>query len=229
MSTILTRQRSPKRVPATGVPALPQVNLLPPEIVGKHRLRRLKRRLVFVVAAVVAFAAVGYGTSIVSLTEARAEQSRAEAETTRLLQQQAKYSEVPQVLGALERATSARLLGMSTEALWAPYLRAIGAVMPEGVGLTGFAMDGATPMLAPAPPVSPLDEPAVATITFEAKAPTLVDTAAWIDALNAIPGFHGAWVSSASLEEFDGQPVYGYTSRVLVSDQAYANRFAPEG
>ncbi|MFC8191330.1 fimbrial assembly protein [Cellulomonas sp. NPDC057328] len=229
MSTILSRPLSAKGAPVAGIPAVPQVNLLPPEFLARQGLRRLKRRLAFVLVAVVAFAAVGYGVAVVSLNDARTEQARADDETTRLLQAQAQYSEVPQVLGQLERATAARALGMSTEVLWAPYLRAVGAVMPEGVGLTAFAMDGATPMLAPAARQSPLDEPSVAMLTFQAKASTLVDTAAWIDALNAVPGFHGAWVSSASVEDLDGQAVYGYTSRVLVSADAYADRFTPEG
>ncbi|QGQ19371.1 fimbrial assembly protein [Cellulomonas sp. JZ18] len=228
MSSILTRSVGTRRPATVGVPAVPQVNLLPPEYTQRQRLRGLKRRLLAVLVGVVAFAVVGYGAAVVSLNDARAEQTRAEDETTRLLQEQAKYSEVPQVLAELDRATAARTLGMSTEILWAPYLRAVGTVMPEGVGLTAFAMDGATPMLAPGAPASPLDDPSVATLTFTAKASQLVDTAAWTDALNAVPGFHGAWVSSATVEEFDGQPVYGYTSRVLVSADAYADRFAPE-
>ncbi|UZN05165.1 fimbrial assembly protein [Cellulomonas sp. S1-8] len=226
MSTVLSRPLAAKKSRATGFPSVPQVNLLPPEYGARQALSQMKRRLLFVLVVVLAAAVVAYGVALTSLTSARGDQARAEGETTRLLQAQQQYAEVPQVLGQLTRAQDAQALGMSTEILWAPYLRAIGAVMPEGVLLSQFAMTGATPMLAPAPPSNVLQEPTVAGVAFEAISDELVDTAAWVDALNAMPGFHGALVSSASADEYNDQPVYRYTSTVRVTEAAYADRFA---
>ncbi|GIG39818.1 fimbrial assembly protein [Cellulomonas phragmiteti] len=226
MSTVLSRPIATKKSRATGFPSVPQVNLLPPEYGARHALAQLKRRLLFALAVVLAAAAVAYGVAFTSLTTERAAQNRAEQETTRLLQAQKEYAEVPQVLGQLSRAQDARALATSTEIMWSPYLRAIGAVMPEGVLLSQFVMTGATPMLAPAPPSNTLQDPTVAGIAFEAISDELVDTAAWVDALNAMPGFHGAWVSSASADEYNGQPVYRYTSTVRITDAVYADRFA---
>ncbi|MFS0704174.1 fimbrial assembly protein [Cellulomonas sp. 179-A 9B4 NHS] len=228
MSTVLSRPLTTKKSAATGFPAVPQVNLLPPEYGARRALAALKRRLLFALVVVLAVAAVAYGVAFTTLTAARAEQTRAEQETTRLLQEQQQYAEVPQVLGQLTRAEDARRLGMSTEIMWAPYLRAVGAVMPEGMLLTQFAMTGATPMLAPAPPSNPLQKETVSALAFEAVTDEVVDTAAWADALNAMPGFHDAWVSTASADEYNGQPVYKYTSTVRVTSDAYADRFAEE-
>lgn len=228
MSTVLSRPLTTKKGGATGFPAVPQVNLLPPEYGARRALAALKRRLLFALVVVLAVAVVAYGVAFTSLTAARAEQARAEEETTSLLQQQQQYAEVPQVLGQLARAEDARTLGMSTEILWAPYLRAVGAVMPEGVLLSQFAMTGATPMLAPAPPSNPLQDETVSALAFEAISDQLVDTADWVDALNAMPGFHDAWVSTAKADEYNGQPVYRYTSTVRVTADAYADRFGAE-
>ena len=228
MSTILSRPVTTKKKSAmSGFPRVPQVNLLPPEYGERRALAALKRRLLFALVVVVAVGAVAQVVAFSSLTVARSAQAKAEDETTRLLQAQQQYAEVPLVLGQLTRAQDARTLGMSTEIMWAPYMRAIGAVMPEGVMLSQFVMTGATPMLAPAPPSNLLQEPTVAGLAFEAISDELVDTAAWVDALNAMPGFSSAWVSNAKADEYNGQPVYRYTSTVRITQDAYADRFTP--
>lgn len=231
MSTLLKRPitvgREPKRA-AFVAPAVSQVNLLPQQYADRYALGRLKRRLAFALVAVLALAVVLYGAALAQQGAAQDRAAKAEQETTRLLQAQQQYAEVPIVLGELARAEDARRLGMSTEILWAPYLGAIGGVMPEGVTLTNITMDGATPQLAPEVPTHALASESVARINFEAKAAALVDTAAWIDALNGVPGFQEAWVEVVSVDEVEGTPFYRYSSSVRVSPLAYADRFAGE-
>ncbi len=227
MTTLLNRPLTSKRdtKAAVALPSVMQVNLLPQQYSDRYKLGALKRRLGFALVAVLAFAVVGYGVALTNLNAAQDRQAKAEAESTRLLQAQQQYSEVPVVLSALARAEDARLLGMSTEILWAPYLGAIGTVMPEGVTLTNITMDGATPMLAPAPPSNPLQAESVATVRFEARSTQMIDTPTWIDALNGVPGFHDAWVSTASATDREGTTVYTFSSTVKVSALAYALRF----
>ncbi len=230
MSSILSKPISTTKKRAAGVdlPAVPQVNLLPPEYGDRQRLRGLKRRLAFALAVVLAFAMAAYGAAVVSLTSARDEQAKAEAETTRLLQAQQQYAEVPLVLSQLTRASDARALGMSTEVLWAPYLGALGTVMPAGVTLTSFSMSGATPMAAAPAPTSSLQAARIGTLTFSAKSEAMIDTAAWMDALDGIPGFTDAWVSTAGVTDDEGVMVYNFSSTVGITESAFAHRFAPE-
>ncbi|MBO0900369.1 fimbrial assembly protein [Cellulomonas sp. zg-ZUI222] len=231
MSTLLKRPLPGARDTgrsAVMIPQTYQVNLLPQQYADRYALGRLKRRLALVLVAVLALAGALYGATLTQLSSAQDRAARAEQETTRLLKAQQQYAEVPVVLGELDRARGARELGMSTEILWAPYLGAIGTVMPEGVTLTNLVMDGATPQLAPAPPAHPLASETVSTIRFEARSTLMVDTAAWIDGLNSVPGFHDAWVSLANVEEFNEETVYVYSSSVAVSPLAYASRFSGE-
>lgn len=229
MSTVLSRPatRADRRAPAHR-PTVPQVNLLPPEYSRRYALRRLQTRLALAVVLVAVLVVGGYAGSLLQLQAANDRRDAAAAETARLLTAQQQYAEVPQVLAELDRVADAREQGMSTEVLWTPYLRSLGGTMPGGVTLTSLTMTGATPMLAPAPATNPLDAPSVGTLTFEARGTSLVDTAAWADALNAIPGFLDARVSVTNMDESDGQTVYTFTSKVNIDERAYAQRFAAE-
>jgi len=236
MSTLLKRPVAVTRGGArggksgtVGLPQVSQINLLPQQYTDRYALGGLKRRLAFALVAVLALAGAVYASTLTQLSAAQGRAEKAEQETTRLLQAQQQYSEVPVVLGQLARARDARELGMSTEILWAPYLGAIGTVMPAGVTITQVVMDGATPQLAPAPPMHPMQGVSVSTVRFEARSTEMVDTAAWIDALNGVPGFQEAWVAVADVDERAGETVYKYTSSVRVSPLAYASRFVEEG
>jgi len=232
MSTLLKRPAPVARGAKRGtvaVPKVPQINLLPQQYTERYALGGLKRRLAFALVAVLALAAAVYVATLSQLSAAQDRAADAEQETTRLLQAQKQYAEVPMVLGQLAKARDARELGMSTEILWAPYLGAIGTVMPEGVTITQIVMDGATPQLAPAPSTHPLQAPSVSTIRFEARSTAIVDTAAWMEALDGVPGLQEAWVEVASVDEREGETIYKYTSSVRVSPLAYASRFGQEG
>jgi Tfp pilus assembly protein PilN len=149
-----------------------------------------------------------------------------QAETSRLQTEQQKYAEVPQVLNALASAKAARTLGMSTEVQWKSYLDAITAVLPAGVSLESITVTGATPMTAAPAPSSVLEKASVGQIRFSGRIDTMPDTAAWIDALNAVPGFSDAWVSATAITQTDKLVYYTVTSTVQVTDAAYAKRFA---
>ena len=225
--TAVTDRPKPKNAGPTLIGAsLPQVNLLPPEIRAKRGLTTLKRWLGVSLVAVVALCVLAYGASLMSAAAAQTDLATAQDNTAQLQKEQAKYAEVPQVLNALSTATAARKLGMSTEVQWKSYLDAITAVLPANISIESVTVAGATPMSAPAAPASALAAPSVGQIQFSARVATVPDTAAWIDALNAVPGFSNAWVSAEALTATDATVYYTVTSSVQVTDLAYAKRFA---
>ena len=81
-------------------------------------------------------------------------------------------------------------------------------------------------MTAAAAPSSILQGASVGQIQFSGRIDTMPDTAAWIDALNAVPGFSDAWVSATAITQTDKLVYYTVTSTVQVTDTAYAKRFA---
>lgn len=214
------------RAQSLGAPALPQVNLLPPEVTAARGLARIKRWLLFVVLAAI-LAAVGIvALAMIAEQDAQAELDRAEERAAELMAEQEQYAEVPLVLSAVDLAEQARRNGMSTEVLWLPYLRAIAATLPDGVRLETFQMLGATPMVLPTEPQGALAAPSVATITFTAQSETVPDTEQWLIDLATVPGFADAWFTTKTITERDDVEFYDVVATVQVNEQAYALRFA---
>ncbi|MGN8245523.1 PilN domain-containing protein [Cellulomonas soli] len=226
MSAVTTSQRRKGGGALTGTGALPQVNLLPPEVRAARGLRATKRWLGLGLVATLALCVAGYGAALISGGLADAELVEAQAETARLQSEQAQYAEVPVVLNALAQATAARQLGMSTEVQWKPYIDAIAAVLPAGVSIETFTVTAATPMAAAAAPSDPLQAAGMGSIQFTTRSSTVPDVAAWVDALNSVPGFSSAWVGSSTLTSDESGAYYAVSSAVVVTTDAFSLRFA---
>jgi len=208
---------------------LPQVNLLPPEVKAARGLARVKRWLGFVILLVLLVAAGPVLLATMAQRTADAELAVHQQETERLVSEQARYAEVPVVLAALDRARTAREVGMSTEIVWRPYLYAIAATAPEGVRIETLRYQGITPMMLAAAPADALAAWSVGTITFTAQSTTTFDTEAWLRSLVTVPGFADPWFSTATLTSVAGDSgdaiLYNVTATVQVNEQAFANRF----
>jgi Tfp pilus assembly protein PilN len=207
---------------------LAQVNLLPPEVRAARGVKVVRRLLLLGLVLVAVVLVGGYVLSLLELGAAQEELAAAEADTLRLQEDQRKYAEVPQVLLALDTAKSARMLGMSTEVEWKPYLDAITAVLPPDVSIDTVSMTMSTPMLAPSLPATPLQSQSLGQISFTGRTTTLPDTAAWVDALNSIPGLGDAWVSAATLSSDADLTFYSVTSTIQIRPQALSGRFLPD-
>lgn len=229
MTTTTDQPRTKGAGPAF-VAGPPQVNLLPPEIREARVLKTVKRVLALALVLVVALCAVGYVFALLDKGTASEELATAQSDTVRLQADQQQYAEVPRVLGQLATTKAARELGMSTEVLWADYYGALAAVLPADVSMDNLTITQATPMTAPAPPSTPLQAPSIGQISFTARSTTMPDTAQWVDALNSVPGFGDAWVSSATItEDSESRTVYyNVSATVQVRETAYALRFAPD-
>lgn len=210
------------------VPTVAQVNLLPPEVRAKRGLARTKRWLGAMIVLALVLAAGVVGLAWTTQKAANEELRAAEENTQRLLAEQAKYGEVPAVLSELDTIKASRTVAMSTEVIWPQYLSAIAATAPQGVSIDTVTVAGATPMLLPAPPVDPLQDASVSTVTFSASALTVPDTSAWLDGLETIPGFADAWFTSATVTEVEGQTLYTVAATVQIDAQAYAQRFVTQ-
>lgn len=229
MSVLTQRPSTASKGPAGSLRTLPQVNLLPPEVRAARGLQRTKRWLAISLVVVLIVCVVAYGFALTSRGLANSDLVKAQAETTRLQGEQAKYKEVPQVLGALNAATNARRLGMSTDVQWKNYIDAIAAVLPDGVSIDQFTVTGANPAGAtttsPAPS-QPLDASGVGSIAFTARSVGIPNTAAWVNALNSVPGFASAWVGDTTRTADPSGTYYSVSSVVTLTTATFSNRFA---
>ena len=226
MTTLTDRPRSKNG--AGFVAGQPQVNLLPPEVRAARGLKTVKRLLVMALVLVVLLCGATVVFARNDKAAAAAGLVTAQDTTTQLKAEDKKYAEVPQVLGMLDSTTKARALGTSTEVLWSPYYQAIAATLPPGVSIDNLTVAGGTPMAAPPGASSPIQAASIGQIQFTGRSKTLPDTAAWIDALNAIPGLGDAWVSSATVTgDSATDTYYNVTATAQVRSSAFAHRFDP--
>ncbi|MDO8107790.1 fimbrial assembly protein [Isoptericola sp. b441] len=207
------------------VPAIPQVNLLPPEVVAARGLRIVRRWLGVLVVIAVVLAAGVVALAWESQRAAQADLTTAQADTTRLQAERQKYIEVPLVRGEIDRVAAARTFGMSTEIELAKYLAAISATAPAGIAIQSVQVAVEPPTTEPGTPTDPLAGPSVGSLTFEADSLTVPDTADWIDALNALPGLSDAWFTAAEVTEANGTVYYTVSATVNLTSDAYAQRF----
>ncbi|NUU17659.1 fimbrial assembly protein [Cellulomonas humilata] len=232
MSLTLTKPVVRAAGAALGGPALPQVNLLPPEVKAARGLVNTKRWLAVTIGVVLVLIALVYVFAILARSTAENELATEQDQTTRLQAEVSKYAEVPQVLSNLDRTEAALTLGTSTEIMWKGYLDAIAAVLPPNVSIDTFNVSQATPWTAAQPVQDFLAAPSVGIITFTARTSTLPDNAAWLDALATIPNLSNPTFSAAAVTAQDGEPYYTVSASVQVQSGAFALRFpqtTPEG
>ncbi|VTR75590.1 PilN domain-containing protein [Cellulomonas hominis] len=223
--SVISPTRRPDAVP---VVSWPQVNLLPSEVTRGRRLASLKKLLALTLLVVVLIGMLGYAGSLWLAGQAADELATVQAETTRLQAEKEQYAEVPQTLSAIDAAKAARQQAMSTEILWPDYLEAMRAVTPAGVSYDTIAVNAGTPAQPYTGSVDALTTGTIGQITFTARSLTLPDTAAWIDAIETVPGLTNPWFSSATLSEEEGVVYYQVTATVDLLPSALSGRFEPE-
>lgn len=222
----MSRRRETGTRTAPVVAAGTGVNLLPTSVHAAADVRRLRGRLVLVLVLVLAVVVGGYGFLLTLTAAAQDRVTTAEAETTRLEAERVRYDEVEEVRAEHRRALEARTVGMGPEIRWTEMLSRIDAVIAADTLVTSFAgagpsaVDGISRTQA-----DPLDAGGIGNIAFSIRTPTLPDTAAWLDALNGIPGFRSASFSSATLDEDDGVLSYTVTSTVQLDLAALSLAF----
>jgi len=231
-TSLLKRQiggSKPKAEPAPkvgkfGIPPRPQVNLMPPEVLEGRAVAILKRRMVWVIVIVLLASIVLYGLAFIARMGAEDRYAESLVTAEALLQEKKKYSPVTQVLKDIEDTQDARTFALSTEVNWSNYVYSIEAVLPPGVVVTSTSIAGIGPGAELAQGQDDLTRPGIAVISFAALSETLPDGAAWIDALNSVPGLADANLQSSVLQDEDGTELYLVTSTVQVTEEALANR-----
>ncbi|HMO11347.1 MAG TPA: fimbrial assembly protein [Actinotalea sp.] len=210
-----------------GAPARPQVNLLPPEVNSRRALGKVKVRLVLVLVLVLLASVMSVAYAIWGQITAAADLALKQTEVQRLQGEQAQYAEVPAIKNEISRIEQARTYGMSTEVLWADHVDAIRAVTPQGVTIQALNTDLVYPGIQAPASANPLDPGSAGNISFLARATTLPNIGAWVDALDAIPGLSGAVFSTATITGgVDGLTYYDFSVTIQVDTSAFAERYA---
>jgi hypothetical protein len=213
--------RSSKRDAAITVGGAPRVDLLPPEVRAERRAASTTRRTWLGVVVLVAATVVASGAATLGSLSAADDLAMVQSETSTLLAQQAKFSEVRDTQSQVDLIESGQAVGGSTDIDWATYLRSVQGTLPVGVTVTSVSLDQASPLESYAQGTSPLEGSRVATVVFTATSPTLPAVPVWLDGLATLPGFADATPGSVAFS--DG--VYEATVTMHITADAFSGRF----
>ena len=200
-----------------------QLDFLPKEIRNKRRGKVLRRRLGFSIFVIVLLL-VGC-TALVRAQAVQAQKNLAieEANTTFLIREQAKYSEVAKAQQAIATIQAAREVGTSTEINWKEYLTSVQATLPSNVKIQTINIDSATPFAPYTQATAPLQGSRIATLSFTALSPTLPKVPTWLIALTTLPGYSDASPGSVTRTETG---TYSVNITMHINEAAFTNRFA---
>lgn len=213
---------------------VPRVNLLPPEILQTRRFRRTQKLLALAVVGTLAAVGGLYYMAQQRADAAAEELAVAQAETSRLKTEEAKYAEVPRIIAQVDAAKGARDQALATNVAWYRYLNDLALTYPDTVWLENLtasvAAPGGTTGAAPVPVAgsNPLATPGIGTVTFTGTALEHSDVASWLDVLASTKGFADAYFTNSARSQIDGSDVVNFTSQVVVTGDALWNRYESE-
>ncbi len=204
----------------------PRVDLLPPEVHADRRERGVARRAWLGVIVVAAVAALAVGAAAVHQLDTASSLTAAQAETTSLLQQQQRFSEVRQAEQDSQVLEAARAVGGSTEIDWNGTLSQLKALLPSGVAITSMTIDSADVTTPFAQSAVPLEKARVATMQLTVSSPTIPSVPDWTARLSQLDGYADSSITAVALQEDSGG--YSATVQVHLGAGAFDGKYTEE-
>ena len=198
-----------------------RINLLPPEVGERQKLRRRTLSTIAIGVALLAIVGGFYFLQVVRLAGVD-EDIRAQEGTNAGLRGQ--IAEL-QDIAALEQEIAATRDLLSTllqdRILWSGVMRDVSLVIPGEVWLDGLSA-GVGAVAGEAAPVT--TQGLVGQISFSGFAFDHRDVALWLSRLEDVRGFINPWLSSSTKSELGTTTVVQFASSVDLSEEALARR-----
>jgi Tfp pilus assembly protein PilN len=175
---------------------VPQVNLLPPEILAKRRFRRLQWQLGGCVLAVLVGCAAVTVWSQLGVSAAEQDLAVAKDQGVQLQRQQVKYAEAPKVRGELDTLKAVRETALGTDVAWYQFLQDLAVNTPTGTQLSSvtITMTGAAVAATSTTPFTPAN---LGSVKVSGQARQFTDVASWLDAVDRVHGLAGSGLDTA--------------------------------
>ncbi len=211
-----------ERAPVSGLVSLPKVNLLPPEILVRRRLRRVQVQLGGAGVAAILVVLALFVLALSSVSSANTELAGARTEHAALQKQVDGYAHVRQTYALVDQAHGLLRDAGGNEILWSTYLGDLGPLLPAGAWLTKVTVAPAavTGSAVPIPGAQ-----ALAQITFEGTALAQVNVASWLDAIAKERGWSNAYFSRSEEKLVGARKTFNFSSTVTVNAAALSGRY----
>jgi len=205
--------------------ASPRVDLLPVQVRDRHRAKRLRRRMIGLVAASVVVVGLGSGAAAASVAAAQMRLQAEQSRTADLLAAQLQYADVTQVDRRISAIGVARQRATTTEVQWRGVLDAIRQVMPGDAVFAQVAFTGVLPWQtgSETPDGGPLQTASVGSVAMTIATPGAPDATGWVRAIRELPAVSDVMLTGYRAEES------GYSVDIVVYIDAagLSGRFAP--
>ncbi len=222
MSAVSTEPRL-----ASGLPTLPRVNLLPPEIEERRRFRQVQYGLGLAVALAVVIVVVLYAAAAHSVSSAKSDLATATATKSSLTSQVAQFGNVTAVRDQCEASQAMLVSAMGQEVRYSHLLSDLSLSIPDNVWLTSLAYTQGT---AAAPAVGAATSvPAIGTFTVSAVGFNHDEVAVWLDAVASQPNYLNPDFGSSAEGLLGTRKVVSFSSTASIAPAALSQRFATPG
>ncbi|MDQ3610602.1 MAG: PilN domain-containing protein [Actinomycetota bacterium] len=220
MSILSDHVQETKQAVGSGLPVLPRVNLLPPEIAEQVRFRRIQYALGGGVLAAVGVVALLYLAAVGSVNDATTELETANATNTALQAETAKYAEVQSVYAQAAAAQAMLTQAMGEEVRFSQYLNDLSLTVPENVWLQDVSFtQAATPSALGA------TEPGIGQVTFTGVAFKHDDVAVWLESLAKQKGYTDPYFTSSTKALIGTRAIVNFTNTVTMTPAALSGRY----
>jgi len=212
---------------ATRLGTLPRVNLLPPEIEERRRLKKVQAGLG---AGVAAAAVVVGGLTLLAMAQVSSAQKDLDASKARGVQLQAeanKFAEVPLVYAQVEAAEARLGQAMGQEIRWSFFLNDLSLKTPNKVWLTKMTVAqtvDAETVAAPATSGGYLT-PGIGSVAFEGNGLAHNDVAAWLDALAKQKGLNQPYFTKSEIAPIGSDKSVKFSSQATITEEALSGRY----
>ncbi len=228
----LTRPADDDLLVGSGHAPLPRVNLLPPEIGARRRLRKVQAALAGGVLASVGVVAVLYVGAVGAVGSAQEELSTATAAHAALQAETAQYRDVTAAYQRSADAQAMLVAAMGEEVRFSRFLRDMSLSVPDGVWLTSaaFVQTQGTPAAAAAAAAPATGTPAgIGTLTVSGVAYEHEDVALWLESLAAQDGYADPLLQSSTRTLIGPKKVVEWSTTVTLSPEALSGRYTTTG
>ena len=210
----------------TATSTVARVNLLPPEIDEKRKVRRVQALMVTATAASVGVVGLLYMAQVARVSSARDAVAQSEARGAQLRVEVGKYANVRAAYAKRDAAKQLLTTATDPKVAWSQYLNDISLTIPENVWLTEFSVEQTLPGTVAAGTGSTTTNPVftggIATVKVSGKAFTHDDVAAWLDVLAKQRSFKNAYFSKSDVDKQSEIGIVVFDSTATVTDGALA-------
>ena len=210
--------------------ALPQVNLLPPEIAEKAVFRRVQLGLGAAVVAALGVVGLLYLSAASSATSAQGDLDTATSSGQSLQAQSAKYSEVTGVYARAAAAQTQLGTAMGDEVRFSQLLNDLSLSIPTNVWIKNLSYTSsaapAAGAAATATTAVPGATPGIGTLNVTGVAFSHDDVAVWLESIGSQKTYVNPYFASSTEALIGTRKVVNFTSTATVTAVARSGRYS---